>query len=144
MAFEVQRKAVIDRDEFEDFALGLKSEIRRGNGGYFEQNFTTIDQAKSNVINLLKTKKGERVMHPDFGSGLHSLIFEQIDTDDFEDRILNEIETALQRWLPYITIDSIDVDLSNSNIDRNKVDVILSFKLSNQLETNTVTIAITE
>lgn len=139
MAFELGNRRVQDTENFRENALGLKLPIQRGNNGMFAQNFTTIDQARSNVKNLLQTRKGERVMQPNFGSGLHSLIFEQLEDPDFEDRVITEIESALEMWIPYVTLDTVEIDLSNNLIDRNRANVTLSFTVGDDIETNTVT-----
>ena len=44
--------------------------------GVFKTNYTTKDQTKSNLINLILTEPGERVYKPFFGVGLNSLLFE--------------------------------------------------------------------
>src|SRR5437667_10614936 len=43
---------------------------------------------------ILSTAKGERVMRPDFGCGIHDLVFEVINTTT-----LTEIETRVQESL---------------------------------------------
>ena len=54
----------------------------------FYSSYTTKEQIKSNLINVLLTEPGERVMEPDFGVGLKLLLFEQnIDKDDIKNRI---------------------------------------------------------
>ena len=85
MAYELSKKVVIDTEEFNDYAVGLSLPLKNGDGGFFEQNLTTFDQARSNLKNLLLTKKGERVLQPNFGSGLQDLLFEPID-DEFENK----------------------------------------------------------
>ena len=67
----------IDQDK--DVAIGLTLPLRGGNNGYFEQSYTTMEQVKSNLINLLLTIPGERYMQPTFGSNLYSHLFEQFD-----------------------------------------------------------------
>ena len=74
MAYELSKKVVIDTEEFNDYAVGLSLPLKNGDGGFFEQNLTTFDQARSNLKNLLLTKKGERVLQPNFGSGLQDLL----------------------------------------------------------------------
>ncbi len=144
MAFEIGRKRVKDTEQFNDFALGLSLPIQNGNTGMFRQNFTTVDQTRSNLKNLLMTRVGERVMQPNFGSNLHSVLFEQLDEAEFEDRVLTTIETAVETWIPYVTIGDIELDMSNSNIDRNLVSVTISFTVGNDIDTNTVTFIIEE
>ncbi len=45
---------------------------------------------------------------PEFGSRLHHLLFEQVD-DDFVDEVETAIRDAIDQWLPYITLDSIEI-----------------------------------
>ena len=138
MAYEISKKVVIDTEEFNDYAVGLSLPIKNGNGGFFEQNFNTFDQAKSNLRNLLLTKKGERFLQPEFGSGLQTLLFEPID-ETFETRASDTITESVSQWLPYITIDDIFIDISDSNKDRNKVGVEIKFKVGETLDLQTVT-----
>ena len=57
----------------------------------FNSSYTTQDQAKSNLINVLLTEPGERVMEPNFGVGLKKLLFEnQIKEDEIEGRIKDQ------------------------------------------------------
>jgi len=57
----------------------------------FYSSFTTQEQAKSNLINVLLTEPGERVMEPNFGVGLKKLLFEnQIKEDELEGRIKDQ------------------------------------------------------
>ena len=57
----------------------------------FNSSYTTQDQAKSNLINVLLTEPGERIMEPNFGVGLKKLLFEnQIKEDELEGRIKDQ------------------------------------------------------
>ena len=57
----------------------------------FNSSFTTKDQIKSNLINVLLTEPGERVMEPNFGVGLKKQLFEnQINEDELEGRIKDQ------------------------------------------------------
>ena len=55
---------------------------------------------------ILATAKGERVMRPDFGAGVHNLVFGLSDSTT-AGRIADEVRDALVRWEP--RIDVIDV-----------------------------------
>ena len=57
--------------------IGLTLPLQIGRNGYFEQSYDTLTQVKANITNLLRTKKGERRMNPNFGSGLQEYLFEQ-------------------------------------------------------------------
>ena len=141
MAYELSKKVVIDTQEFNDYAVGLSIPLKNGNGGFFEQNYTTFDQARSNLKNLLLTKKGERIAQPNFGSGLQDLLFEQID-DEFESKLVDTVTEAVQTWLPYINIEDIDVNMSNENKDNNRVGVEIKFRVGETLDLNSVTFTV--
>ena len=108
-----------------DVYIGLKLPFTRGRSGLFPQSETTLEQAGSNIKNLLLTAKGERVMQPDFGSGLRELLFEQY-TEDLTEQIKLEIQDTMSTWLPYITIASIDVNQNETNPNQTIVDIDFS------------------
>ena|SRR5210317_641338 len=110
-----------------DIRIGLKLPFNRGKSGLFPQTETTLEQAGSNIKNLLLTAKGERVMQPDFGSRLRELLFEQY-TEDLSSRIQSEIQEAISTWLPYINISN--VNIIQSDEDPNTTNVSIDFALN--------------
>ena len=87
--------------------------------GVFSTNYTTKDQTKSNLINLVLTEPGERVYKPSFGVGLNSLLFEQnIDKDILQLRIEEAI--AKDEKLSQITISDViiirDINTNTVNV----------------------------
>ena len=87
--------------------------------GVFNTNYTTKDQTKSNLINLVLTEPGERVYKPSFGVGLNSLLFEQnIDKDILQLRIEEAI--AKDEKLSQITISDViiirDINTNTVNV----------------------------
>ena len=108
-----------------DVRIGLKLPFTRDKAGLFGTTETTLEQAGFNIKNLLLTAKGERVMQPDFGSGLRELLFEQY-TEDLEERIAEEIQEAMSTWLPYIIISSVDIIQDETNPNQTKVDLDFS------------------
>ena len=68
MAYILDKKVVKDTKEFNNFAYGITLPVQRGNTGYFSQAFNSFEQAKSNLKNLLLTRKGERIFQPNFGT----------------------------------------------------------------------------
>ena len=141
MAFILDRKVVKDTEEFNNYAYGITLPVRKGNTGYFEQAFSSFEQAKSNLKNLLLTRKGERIMQPNFGSGLHELLFEQAD-DKLEQRLEEEITNTVNFWLPYISISEIEVTMTDEMKDRNQVDMKVVFTVGNTFEPQEVTFTV--
>jgi phage baseplate assembly protein W len=95
--------------------------------GFFKQTKTTLQQAKHNIINLLKTIPGERLGQPAFGSNLHSVLFEPMN-EDFNDQLEDSIRTSLTTWLPYINIKKIDITQPDYN--ENRVNIAIDFGLA--------------
>src|SRR5210317_2398642 len=108
MAVELGRKIVKDTPAYSNYAIGITLPLTFGENT-FEQSFLTKDQVKSNIKNLLLTKRGERIMQPQFGSGLQELLFEQ-NVDDLEEKIQSTIEDSISQWLPFVNIDEIDIE----------------------------------
>jgi phage baseplate assembly protein W len=140
MAIVLGKKRVIDTVEYNDYAIGITLPLQIGNTA-FNQSFTTSDQIKTNIKSLLLTKRYERIMQPNLGSGLQELLFEQ-NTEDLPDRIEERINQSLSNWLPFVTIDTIDITQSDELKDSNRVEVSIKFRLNDtpKLETLTFTV----
>ena len=143
MAYELNRKIVIDTEEFNNYAVGITLPIQRGEDGYFRQSFKTFDQIRSNLKNLLLTKKGERIFQPEFGSGLHDLLFNPA-TEKFEEDLENTINDAIAQWLPYIVVEDINIDISKEQTDNNQAKVSLKFKQEGDQTLDTLTFLVEE
>jgi phage baseplate assembly protein W len=142
MAIVLGQKLVQDTKKYQDYAIGITLPIQIGNTA-FNQSFTTAEQVKSNIKNLLLTKKGERVMQPNFGSGLQELLFEFND-DLLAVKIEDAINEALETWLPYVTAEQIDIEQTNDNKDRNLVNVSITFSILNTPDLNTVSFSVAQ
>ena len=141
MAYVIGRKVVKDTEsDFDSFAYGITSPTKRG-AVMFEQTFTSYDAAKSNLRNLMLTARGERVMQPEFGTGLHELLFEPFD-DTYESRLQEMITQSVNFWLPYITIESIEVDMSDEMKDRHTANVSIQFTVGSDIETQEITFTV--
>jgi phage baseplate assembly protein W len=141
VAYVIGRKVIKDTEsEFDSVAYGIASPTKRGNV-MFEQTFTSLDAAKSNLRNLLLTKRGERVMQPNFGTGLHSLLFEPMD-NSFEQKLQEMITNSVNFWLPYITIENIEVDMSDEMKDRHTAGMKIEFTVGNNIETQELTFTV--
>ena len=97
----------------------------KSGGSVFALSYTTEDQAISNLKNLLLTSKGERIMQPEFGTFIRNSIFEQ-NTETLVEILRESITSDINRWLPYILINSIDI---NRRIDQNAIDFSLKFRV---------------
>ena len=142
MAYVIGRKVVKDTEEYDSYAYGLTLPLKRGETGFFEQSFTSYEQARTNLINLLLTAKGERVMQPEFGSGLKSVLFEQIDEEKFETNIKKTILDSVSFWLPYIDIKEIEVEITDELRDMNQAVLHIDFTVGPEIETQQITFTV--
>lgn len=79
-----------------------------GPKGPFNSTYSTQEQTKFNLINLLLTGKGERVFNPEFGIDLRPLLFENI-TEDLTPIIQERITSGINIFLPEIIVSEIVV-----------------------------------
>ena len=140
MAIVLGQKNIKDTESFNDYAVGITLPIQITNTA-FAQSFTTREQVSSNIKNLLLTKRGERILQPEFGSGLQELLFD-FNNDELPTKIEDTITEALEQWLPYVTIDSIDVEQTDYLKDRNRANVSIKFKIGDDVQLNEVTFTI--
>lgn len=88
--------------------------------GVFKSMTNKRKQIRANLKNLLLTQLGERVMQPTFGCRLLEVIFEP-NHEDLKPFIQQSIFDAVQKWMPYI---SINVDIVTASDDPSLVDSI--------------------
>jgi phage baseplate assembly protein W len=112
-------------------AVGIRIPFGPGQSN-FQLNYTTVDQARTNIINLLLTHKGERFMQPNFGTNLRRFIFRP-NTSQLAESIRTELLTAIQFWLPYVTVENIDVQRTVQNIEDYVVNVTITFAVSSDI-----------
>jgi len=141
MAYILDKKIVKDTAEFSNHAYGITLPVQRGNNGYFNQAFSSFEQAKSNLKNLLLTNRGERILQPDFGTGLQGLLFEQM-TENLEERLESVITDSVNFWLPYIDIEEIEVDMTDEMKDRNTAGIKVKFSVGGQFESQELTFTV--
>jgi len=124
--------------------LGIAINTASNSGGPFATNYTTLKQAKSNLINLILTKKGERVAQPDFGCDIWKLLFEPIIEGEIDNRIESTIIDAVNIWLPYLNVDEILFDYDEQDIDSNTIILDIKFSLaSNPNMSDSITLNVT-
>jgi len=141
MAYVLGNKIVKDTKEFDAYAYGITLPIKRGNTGYFEQAFTSFEQTKANLKNLLLTKRGERVMQPEFGTGLDSLLFEPMD-GAFESNLRDTITRTVSYWLPYVNIQDIEIEMTDEMKDKHIANMKVEFTVGNQIDLQEITFTV--
>jgi phage baseplate assembly protein W len=144
MAIQIQNPKVASSSKIKK--IGVKLPFTRSDGGIFEQSVSTQDQLLSNFINLIMTNKGERVMQPEFGTSLRSLVFEQ-NTPDLYARIKYRLLREIEYWLPYVILDDIIVeqmaDTYRIQDQEHGVTITIRATLSEQLANINITFNVT-
>ena len=126
--------------------IGLILPIQDGDSGYFAQSFDTLTQVKTNIINLLNTRQGERRFQPTFGTRLWNLIFEQ-DVDTLKDRAINIVTEDIAMWIPNVTVIDVTSNLLTTdqiaaNRDIYMLEISVSFMINMTKQTDTVIVTI--
>lgn len=96
-----------------------------GNDGRITMAEYNDDIQKAMVI-ILKTAKGERVMRPDFGCGIHTFVFQVINTTTLS-LIEHYVKEALLQWEP--RIDVIAVKTSTENLDDGQISIDITYRV---------------
>jgi uncharacterized protein len=78
------------------------------------------------ILIILGTSKGERIMRPDFGCGIHDFVFGSINASTLG-RIESSVREALTIWEPRISL--IDVTISTDQIDEGKLIVNITYEV---------------
>jgi phage baseplate assembly protein W len=92
-----------EKDLNPDTYIGLSLPIKFGRQGDFTRTKKIIDQTKSNIKNLLLTRRGERLGNPTFGSELMSVLFEPMG-GDLETKLEESIRASMSEFLPFVNL----------------------------------------
>ena len=129
---DTTRKPYIE-DNDENIFIGIDLPFRKSNGveGYFASTSTTIKSVKNNIRNLVNTHEGERLMQPQLGMNLRKYLFEQF-SDEVVYSIQNDIVDTFKKWLPFVEIQDLQVNMSNSDdsIGKNTMNVTITFNIT--------------
>lgn len=136
MAIELGKVNVTDLTENDYKVIGLGINTSSDSSGVFPVNFTTLTQAKSNLINLILTKKGERVGQPEFGCDIWKVLFEPMIDSVIESRVEDSIIEAVNSWMPYIEVNEIIIDTDSEKKDNNQLGVEINFYLKSNPKLN--------
>jgi hypothetical protein len=92
-----------------------------------------VEAVKQSVLNILKTRRGEKPFSPNFGSGIYSFLFEPIDSVT-KAMIEEDIIFSLRNYEPRVKILSIVVDDLE---DQNAINIRLDLEIISPVVTTT-------
>jgi len=81
---------------------------------------------------ILGTNQGERVMRPDFGAGLNTLVFEPVSPTTMQ-LVKKKVEDALVDWEPRIDLLQVNVGGDSSEFNKLLIDVEYRVRATNTL-----------
>tara|TARA_Y100000361_G_scaffold149476_1_gene163782 strand:+ start:631 stop:1095 length:465 start_codon:yes stop_codon:yes gene_type:complete len=119
---------IIDNDDNVKVGIDLPFTVTQDGSGAVASTSTTIEAVKNNIRNLLQTNPGERLMQPNLGVELRSVIFQQIDESTLiaiQDIILDKIEF----WLPFVEVKDIQLLEDPRKTDMNEIIVKVLFNI---------------
>lgn len=118
---------------------GVGVSIPFSSPGCFSSTYTNKDATKANLINYFLTEPGSRCGNPEFGGGLGKFIFEQILEDNL-DFLKEDVSSKLNLYFPQVEITSLEVTAQE---DRNTINVVLDYKISqtNDIDTLEITLS---
>ena len=105
----------------------------------FTSTYTTKDQIKSNLINLLLTEVGERVMNPNFGCELRRFLFEGI-TDFNTEELSASLRNSISVFVTEITVTTIEVAPTSSTNISNTINLTISYYLNISQTSDQITV----
>jgi uncharacterized protein len=73
------------------------------------------ESVRQSMLIILGTAKGERLMRPDFGCGIHHLVFENLSAATIG-RVDREVHEALLRLEPRIDVTGVEVTAGANNV----------------------------
>ena len=113
-------------------SINIKWPLGNFKQGFFQGNRDTISAIREDIKVLLMTIKGERVMHRNMGTSLPILdgqLFEPIKNVEVTEKIKIEIQSQIEIYLPFISLQSVNIFTSEDDdkLKINQVRVSMSY-----------------
>ena len=89
------------------------------------------EDVRQSIHLILATAKGERVMRPDFGCGIHDLVFAAVSTQLIA-RVRREVEDALRTYEARIEVLRVAVATGSLAVGRLDVEIDYRMRTTNQ------------
>jgi len=86
---------------------------------------TNVASVMGSIDNILRTQKGERVMLPEFGSNLGSMVFENID-DTLMKFIAHDVKESIERWDDRVSVEQVR---ATTDPDKSAVAIVVKFRI---------------
>ena len=109
--------------------FGIKYPFRTDGFQHFfiDTNDTLMEKARSEIMHIVFTPKGQRIRNPEFGTDLIKYIFDPNEEITWE-AVKNEVSESVRRWSNDITLNNIQV-VKNEE-DESEIYVRLDYSVS--------------
>jgi phage baseplate assembly protein W len=84
------------------------------------------DCVRQSILMILGTAKGDRIMRPDFGCGIHDLVFAN-NSPGTIGQVIDEVRQALIDWEP--RIDLLEVDANPDEAQPNQLLILINYQV---------------
>lgn len=118
---------------FKGYSVALPFTYNKEDGPY-ALNKSMMDVVKQNLKTLVLTDRGERIMIPDFGVGLKKFLFENF-SQTTEMQIKSEVSSQVRKYMPFVSIESINVLEDTTNLNNLIVQINFSVPALNTRDT---------
>ena len=123
MATQITRVNPLDLQK--NIAIGISLPFSCTSERPFNSTYSTKDQIKSNLINLILTNKGERVFNPEFGADLKRILFEGI-TESTISTARRQITDSISIFVPDAIVNEVEII---PNEDNNSLAITIKYSL---------------
>jgi phage baseplate assembly protein W len=104
---------------------GWAAPVRLGADGELGTD-SGAEKVRQSILLIVSTRRGERVMRPDFGAGLEDFLFEPASTTTAA-LIRHRVETSLVLWEPRIDVIDVAVQLTGRRTGR--LDITIRYRI---------------
>ena len=87
------------------------------------------ESVRQSIVITLSTAKGERVMRPNFGCGLHELVF-AVNSNATQAMAAFHVREALEDWEPRIDVLRVDASAGGQNGEQLLIDIDYRIRLT--------------
>lgn len=109
----------------------------------FNTLYNTTTVVFNKLKNLLLTRKGERILQPEFGTDLFKVLFE-VSSRELQQQIEEYIIPDISYWVPEVTVTSIDVvTIEDDPTLEHTIQLAINYT-NNGINTNSITLGIND
>lgn len=113
--------------------IGIKTPVEEdpSQNGLFLMHTDIKQQIADNLRNLILTNWGERLGNYFYGANLRPILVDFSSKDDFDQEAMIRINTAISKWMPFVTPVAYESFIDNiNNISTGIVKIILIYSVS--------------